>query len=152
MEIESDGTSTTSRGLLGHVSFGVNSYDISNTFYTEALKPFGVDLVYDNPSRRILGYGLDADHEVINIFERGKEAHPPGKGTHFAFNAPSRTAVREFWNAGIRNAGRSDGEPGLRQNYGKYYYAAFLFDPDGFKLEAVFQEPVDERELLESTP
>jgi catechol 2,3-dioxygenase-like lactoylglutathione lyase family enzyme len=133
-------TNTNRRGLLGHVSFGVHSYEISKKFYTALLKPFGVDLVYDDPTRKILGYGLEANREVVNIFERGKEAHPPGLGTHLAFNAPSRLAVREFWEAGIRNGGRSDGQPGIRENYGKEYYAAFLFDPDGFKLEAVFQE------------
>ncbi|CZR58525.1 uncharacterized protein PAC_08417 [Phialocephala subalpina] len=128
------------RGLLGHVSFGVVSYEISKRFYTALLKPFGVDLVFDDPDRKILGYGIDADHEVVNIFEHGSEARPPGSGTHLAFNAPSREAVKEFWNAGVENGGLSAGEPGVRENYGKNYYAAFIYDPDGFKLEAVFQE------------
>lgn len=126
------------------------SYETSKKFYTAVLKPFGVDLVYNDPSRKILGYGFDTDHEAINIFERGTEAHAPGQGTRFAFNMPSCIAVREFWDAGIHNGGRSDGHPGLRANYGKHYYAAYLFDPDGFKLEAVFQELVNEGELLGS--
>lgn len=131
-------------GLLGHVSFGVHSYEASKMFYTALLKPFGVHLVYDNAERKILGYGFDVDHEVFNIFEHGDDAHPPGPGTHLAFNAPNRKAVVEFWNAGIRNGGVGDGPPGVREAYGKNYYAAFLFDPDGFKLEAVFQEPETE--------
>lgn len=143
-------THTSGRGFLGHVSFGVKSYEVSKKFYTVVLKPLGVDLVCDNPYRKILGYGFDADHAVINIFERGKEAHAPGQGTHFAFNPPSRNAVQEFWDTGIRNGGRNDGEPGLRENYGKDYYTAFIFDPDGFKLEAVCREFVNESELLES--
>jgi catechol 2,3-dioxygenase-like lactoylglutathione lyase family enzyme len=127
-------------GLLGHVSFGVHSYEASKKFYTALLKPLRVNLVYDNPERKILGYGFDVDHEVFNIFERGDDAHSPGPGTHLAFNAPNRKAVVEFWNAGTENGGISDGAPGIREAYGKNYYAAFLFDPDGFKLEAVFQE------------
>jgi catechol 2,3-dioxygenase-like lactoylglutathione lyase family enzyme len=133
-------TNPNKRGLLGHVSFGVQSYDASKRFYTAVLKPFGVELVYDNPARKILGYGFDADHEVFNIFERGDAARAPGPGTHLAFNAPSREAVKEFWEAGVRSGGKNEGEPGLRENYGKNYFAAFIFDPDGFKLEAVFQD------------
>lgn len=128
------------RGLLGHVSFGVQSYEVSKKFYTALLQPFDVKLVYDSPTRKILGYGFDADHEVLNIFERGDDARAPGPGTHFAFNAPSREAVKEFWEAGVRFGGKSDGEPGVRENYGKHYFAVFIFDPDGFKLEAVFQD------------
>ncbi|KAE8441470.1 hypothetical protein EG329_004926 [Mollisiaceae sp. DMI_Dod_QoI] len=134
-------TNPNRRGLLGHVSFGVESYETSKIFYTALLKSFGVELVYDDPVRKILGYGFDVDHEVINIFERGDEAHSAGSGSHFAFNAPSREAVRQFWYAAMCNGGRSDGEPGVRENYGKNYFAAFVYDPDGFKLEAVFQDP-----------
>jgi catechol 2,3-dioxygenase-like lactoylglutathione lyase family enzyme len=130
-------TNSNRRGLLGYVSFRVHSYETSKKFYTALLKPFGVDLVYDNPARKILGYGFDVNHDVVNVFERGEEAHSPGLGTHLAFNGE---AVRGVWDAGIRNGGRSDGQPGIREGYGKEYYAAFLFDPDGFKLVAVFQE------------
>jgi catechol 2,3-dioxygenase-like lactoylglutathione lyase family enzyme len=128
------------RGILGHVSFGVRSYETSKQFYTAIFKPFGMELVFDDPVRKILGYGLDAQHEAFSIFERGHDAHAPGAGTHFAFNAPSRSAVDEFFEAGIRNGGQSNGEPGTRKNYGENYYAAFLLDPDGFRLEAVFQD------------
>lgn len=135
-------TNTKRRGLLGHVSFGVRSYDVSKKFYNAILAPFGVKLVYDDSVRKIMGYGFDVDHEMINIFERGEAARSPGLGTHLAFNAPSRKVVREFWHAGTKNGGSNEGEPGLRENYGKNYFAAFLFDPDGFKLEAVYQEAV----------
>jgi catechol 2,3-dioxygenase-like lactoylglutathione lyase family enzyme len=134
-------TNAGRRGFLGHVSFGVRSYDMSKIFYTAVLQPFGVSIVYENLERKVLGYGFKINQEILNIFERGTAAHPPGPGTHLAFNAPSRKAVREFWEAGVINGGRSDGKPGLRVAYGENYYAAFLFDPDGFKLEAVFQEP-----------
>lgn len=128
-----------SRSILGHVSFGVRSYETSKNFYTAILEPLGVSLVFDNADRKILGYGLDKDHEVVNVFERGEAAHAPGLGTHLAFNAPSRQGVDEFFEAGICHGGKSNGEPGIRENYGENYYAAFLIDPDGFRLEAVFQ-------------
>jgi catechol 2,3-dioxygenase-like lactoylglutathione lyase family enzyme len=134
-------TNAHRRGILGHVSFGVRSYEISKKFYTAVFKPFGIELVFDDPARKILGYGLDAQHEVFNIFERGDDSQPPGGGTHFAFNAPSRACVDEFFMASISNGGKNNGEPGIRKNYGENYYAAFLVDPDGFRLEAVFQDP-----------
>lgn len=133
-------TNTQRRGFLGHLSIGVQSYEKSKTYYTALLEPFGLSLVYDNPDRRILGYGIDSAHEILNIFERGEEARPPGAGFHVAFNAPNRNCVREFWKAGVLNGGRCDGPPGVRHTYGANYYAAFVFDPDGYKLEAVFQE------------
>lgn len=125
--------------ILGHVSFGVRSYEISKKFYTAIFKALGVSLVFDNPDRKILGYGFDEEHEVVNIFERGGDAHAPGQGTHLAFNAPSRKGVDEFFEAGICHGGKSNGQPGIRESYGGNYYAAYLIDPDGFRLEAVFQ-------------
>lgn len=122
-------TNPSRRGLLGHVSFGVASYEISKTFYTAVLKPFGVELVFDDPHRKILGYGIDINHEVVNIFERGSEARAPGPGSHLAFNAPSRQAVMGIWKAGVENGGLSAGKPGVRENYGKDYFAAFVYDP-----------------------
>ncbi|KAK2801812.1 hypothetical protein FQN50_007557 [Emmonsiellopsis sp. PD_5] len=131
------------RNLLSHISFGVRSYQISKAFYTAALQPLGASLVYDDPARKILGYGFDADdhehEEELTIFERGDDACPPGPGTHFAFRAPSRECVRRFWEMGIKHGGTGDGAPGVRAGYGENYFAAFVLDPDGFKLEAVFQ-------------
>jgi catechol 2,3-dioxygenase-like lactoylglutathione lyase family enzyme len=108
-------TNIQRRGILGHVSFGVRSYKTSKQFYTAIFKPFGRELVFDDAVRKIMGYGLDAQHEVFNVFERGENAHAPGAGTHLAFNAPSRKAVDEFFEAGIRNGGKSNGEPGIRE-------------------------------------
>lgn len=133
-------TNPKRHGLLGHISFGVQSYTRSKTFYNAILAPLGVSLIYDNPSRGTLGYGFEENCEVINIFECKEGAHAAGKGSHVAFNAPSRKAVREFWEAGVGNGGVDGGGPGVRSDYGQFYYAAFLVDPDGFRLEAVFQE------------
>jgi predicted lactoylglutathione lyase len=53
-----------------------------------------------------------------------------------ALIAPSRAAVDAFHAAALEHGGRSDGAPGLRPHYGQTYYAAFVLDPDGHKLEA----------------
>ncbi|SPN99112.1 uncharacterized protein DNG_02147 [Cephalotrichum gorgonifer] len=126
--------------ILGHISIGVRSIAQGKSFYTAVLAPLGLHLVYESPpghSVATLGYGPDTSHEVVNIFEYGDAASPPGRGSHVAFNAPSREAVEEFHTAGVESGGASNGLPGLRENYGPTYFAAFLVDPDGWRLEAV---------------
>ena len=62
-------------------------------------------------------------------------------GTHLAFQAPNRAAVDKFHAAGLAAGGRDHGAPGLREDYGPTYYAAFLLDPDGNNVEAVCFAP-----------
>lgn len=133
---------------LGHMSIGVRSYEISKSFFTAVLEPLGLRLVYDSEAKgpsskepRTLGYGPDEDHELLNIFEYGDEAAPPGKGCHIAFNAPTRGAVVQFHAAALRFGGTSNGEPGVRVNYGPNYFAAFVICPDGWRWEAVCKTP-----------
>jgi catechol 2,3-dioxygenase-like lactoylglutathione lyase family enzyme len=57
-------------------------------------------------------------------------------GRHWCFKAKSRSEVGSFWDAGLAAGGSDDGPPGLR-NYHASYYAAFLRDPDGNRIEAV---------------
>lgn len=142
---------------LGHLSIGVRDYDISKAFYTAVLSTIGLKLVYDSevpadaktstsPNStsenkknkiRTLGYGPDAEHEILNIFEFGDDAAAPGAGFHLAFNATSRDAVVEFHAVAMGFGGTNNGLPGLRRHYGETYFAAFVVDPDGWRLEAV---------------
>jgi catechol 2,3-dioxygenase-like lactoylglutathione lyase family enzyme len=132
------------QSILGHISIGVKDYDSAKAFYTAALRPLGLQLVYDSAEikgaeykPRTLGYGPDETRELLNIFEYGGEAHAPGRGCHVAFNAPSRGAVDEFYDEAIRFGGEGDGGPGVRLRYGPDYYAAFVVSPDGWRMEAV---------------
>jgi catechol 2,3-dioxygenase-like lactoylglutathione lyase family enzyme len=129
---------------LSHISIGVSDYAVSKAFYTAVLAPLGLTLVYDsetpNPGTkdvRTLGYGPNAEHELLNIFEFGDDAAPPGPGFHLAFNAPTRAAVVEFHAAAMAAGGSDNGLPGVRGHYGKKYFAAFVVDPDGWRLEVV---------------
>ena len=60
-----------------------------------------------------------------------------GHGSHVAFNAPNHDAVDNFYITAIEQGGRCEGKPGLRPDYGETYYAAFVRDLDGNKIEAV---------------
>ena len=60
-----------------------------------------------------------------------------GDGFHIAFVARSRKAVDAFYRAALKHGGKDNGGSGLNPEYGKNYYAAFVFDPDGYRIEAV---------------
>lgn len=132
--------------LLGHISFGVRSYESSRGFYDAVLSTIGGIRVYDSPEKRILGYGfvIKPNWEPFTLFETQKHISPSGDGVHFAFNSPNRKGVRDFWEAAMQNGGSDEGKWGLRKQYGDLYYAAFVRDPDGYKLEVVFQEEDEE--------
>jgi catechol 2,3-dioxygenase-like lactoylglutathione lyase family enzyme len=92
--------------------------------------------------RNGIGFGIPGQGELA-LFLKGAESRPPGPGFHLAFNAPSREAVDAFHAAALANGGRDDGAPGVRPHYSPSYYAAFVFDPDGHRLEAVHQRGGD---------
>ena len=98
---------------------------------------------------RTLGYGRDAENELLNIFEFGAEAAAPGPGFHLALNAPSRDAVLRFHASALGFGGQNNGLPGVRKHYGKHYYAAFVVDPDGWRLEAVCKDAVPDHDAGE---
>jgi catechol 2,3-dioxygenase-like lactoylglutathione lyase family enzyme len=57
-------------------------------------------------------------------------------GLHFCFDAPNRKGVEQFHAAALKAGGKDNGKPGVRKDYGDNYYAAFVIDPDGYRLEA----------------
>ncbi|KAK4442634.1 Lactoylglutathione lyase [Podospora aff. communis PSN243] len=153
---------------LGHLSIGVRDYAVSKAFYSAILSPIGLSLVYDSedpdkggrtplsdddPKKkertRTLGFGPDADHELLNVFEFGDEAAAPGSGFHLAFNAPTRDAVVEFHALAVGFGGLSNGAPGVRKHYGEDYFAAFVVDPDGWRLEAVCKAKEEQEDEAE---
>jgi hypothetical protein len=88
-----------------------------------------------------VGYGRKGggDKFAIKLVRAGLSI--PGRGFHVAFSAVSRMAVDQFHIAALRHGGRDNGTPGLRADYGPHYYAAFVFDPDGYQIEAVINTP-----------
>jgi len=127
--------------MLGHLSFGVSDLQRSAKFYDAALAPLGFVRVFEKGERAVAYAppGTPESDDKFALLARGSEARAPGAGFHLAFDAPSREAVDAFHAAAIANGGRDDGAPGPRVHYGPTYYAAFVIDPDGYKLEAVHQ-------------
>ena len=125
------------RGLLGHLSLGVRDLERATRFYDRVLEPLGYPRVWT--SERGIGYADKDGGEKLTLFFRPDDARPPGPGFHLAFDAPTEAAVDAFYRAALDTGGRDAGPPGLRPHYGASYYAAFVIDPDGYKLEAVHQ-------------
>jgi len=124
--------------MLHHLSLGVRALDAAATFYDAVLGALGYRRVFEDDDA--IGYGI-ADGEDLLCLKLRSDTTPPGAGFHLAFAAPRREAVDAFHAAGLRSGGRDNGAPGLREDYGPDYYAAFLVDPDGHRIEAVTKTP-----------
>jgi catechol 2,3-dioxygenase-like lactoylglutathione lyase family enzyme len=119
--------------MLDHVSIGVRDIAATKRFYDAALAPLGYSCL--SASDDSLGYGKDAVAFWISRVDNPVPADA-GSGLHFCFAAPSRQGVDGFHRAALAAGGRDNGQPGLRADYGEGYYAAFVVDPDGYRLEA----------------
>lgn len=132
--------------MLHHISLGVSDIDRAAAFYDAALAPLGYVRVWDDLSPgaddQAVGYGVAGGGDKLAIKLRRKGQRPPGPGFHLAFAAPDRQAIAAFHAAALAHGGRDNGGPGLRAHYGPNYFAAFVVDPDGHHIEAVFNQAV----------
>jgi catechol 2,3-dioxygenase-like lactoylglutathione lyase family enzyme len=119
--------------MLNHVSIGVRDIARAKRFYDAALAPLGYKCLHAGTSS--LGYGAEAAVLWILAAERPVPADM-GSGLHFCFDAPSRKAVDAFHAAALKTGGTDNGAPGVRADYDPTYYAGFIVDPDGYRIEA----------------
>jgi len=119
--------------MLNHISIGVRDIARTKAFYDAALKPLGYKALSE--AETSLGYGKDA---VVLWISRTDAPVPADErsGLHFCFDAPTRESVAAFHKAALAAGGRDNGKAGLRPDYGPNYYAGFVVDPDGYRLEA----------------
>ena len=120
--------------MINHISIGVRDIARTKRFYDSALAPLGYRCL--SQSDGSLGYGRDETIALwIGAVERPVQADA-GSGLHVCFDAPTRHSVDKFHAAALKAGGRDNGKPGLRTDYGPTYYAAFVVDPDGYRMEA----------------
>jgi catechol 2,3-dioxygenase-like lactoylglutathione lyase family enzyme len=120
--------------MLNHVSIGVRDILRSRAFYDAALGPLGYKRL--STGEDSLGYGKDAAVFWVNAAD-SPVPNDPKSGLHFCFSAPDRESVARFYAAALAAGGRDNGKPGVRADYSADYYAAFVVDPDGYRLEAL---------------
>ena len=124
--------------MLDHVSIGVRDVARTKRFYDAALAPLGYTCLSE--SEGSLGYGRDA----VALWVGAAKSPVPAdeqSGLHFCFTAPTRPSVDAFHAAALASGGRDNGKPDLRADYGDNYYAAFVVDPDGYRIEAYCAQP-----------
>jgi catechol 2,3-dioxygenase-like lactoylglutathione lyase family enzyme len=116
--------------LIDHVHLRVSDLEKSKRFYTAVLKVLGfADALVEKP-----GVFFQMDELFVD------KADGPVAHVHLAFQAADREIVTAFYKAAIAAGGRDNGAPGER-SYHPGYYAAFVFDPDGNNIEAVYHGP-----------
>ncbi len=118
--------------MLDHVGLSVSDYAASRSFYAQALRPLGHQLLLE-PAEGIGGFGSKGNPFFWIVTARGA----PHAGVHVAFTAPTRPLVDAFHAAALGAGGQDNGLPGPRPIYHKNYYAAYVLDPDGNNIEAV---------------
>jgi catechol 2,3-dioxygenase-like lactoylglutathione lyase family enzyme len=126
--------------MLHHISLGARDIENAARFYDAALAPLGYVRVWSDlrpgEEGQAIGYGPIGSDDALAI-KQVSGLIPNVPGLHVAFSATKRTAVVAFHEAALAAGGRDNGAPGLRLDYGENYFAAFVIDPEGHRLEAV---------------
>src|SRR5690348_3902328 len=120
--------------MIDHVSVGVSDLDRAARFYGAALAALGLTRLVTRPAT--IGFGKTYPEFWINL-RAGMARVAPGSGVHICLRAKTAADVDAFHAAALEAGGISDGAPGLRPHDRVRYYAAFVVDPDGNRIEAV---------------
>lgn len=124
--------------MIDHTGLQMTRPELSRRFYEQALAPLGYAILMQVPTeftggRVVLGLGVAPKADFW--LAEGAANEPR---LHIAFRADSRAQVDEFHRAALAAGGKDNGAPGLRPHYHENYYGAFVLDPDGHNIEAVF--------------
>jgi catechol 2,3-dioxygenase-like lactoylglutathione lyase family enzyme len=120
--------------MIDHISIGVSDLERSARFYELALAPLGLSRLVTRPGT--VGFGKSYPEFWINLRSAMSQVSPES-GCHVCLRAKSTDEVDAFHAAALEAGANSDGAPGLRPHDRVRYYAAFITDPDGNRIEAV---------------
>lgn len=120
--------------IIDHVGIQVSDYGRAKAFYEKALAPLGITLIREFGP--VGGFGRDGKPELWFSAEPGNPKEI--QKVHVAIAARNREEVDSFYKAALAAGGRDNGSPGLRPQYHPKYYGAFVLDPDGHNIEAVY--------------
>jgi catechol 2,3-dioxygenase-like lactoylglutathione lyase family enzyme len=127
--------------MIDHLSFYTTDYSSSKAFYEAVLASLGHGLVQEMtatwdpefPTRRMCAFGPPGKSILWLI-----EVKTPASPRHVAFTARNRAAVDAFHQTALKSGAKDNGAPGERPHYHPHYYGAFVLDPDGNNIEAVY--------------
>lgn len=125
--------------MFAHISIGISDIKRSLAFYDPVLKTIGYERLFGNEEEGFMAYGPEESFFIINTPldpERGEVTAT--NRTHICFKAESRDAVDQFYKKALSMDAKCAGKPGLRKEYSPTYYAGFIYDLDGHKIEAMY--------------
>lgn len=121
--------------MIAHVTINVSDFSKSKEFYTKALAALGYEVKAEFVEEKVVGMGADGK---TDFWIYGGGCREP---IHVAFAANGKEQVVAFYQAAIEAGGKDNGAPGYHTEYHAGYYGAFVFDPDGNNIEAVWHDP-----------
>ena len=139
-----DGRRAGSTGdVISHITLGHGDLERERAFYAAVLGVLGIDEIAEEGDATSVAYGLGGSELPVVYIQEAFDGRPAtwGNGTHTAFSASTREAVRRFHAEALAHGGRCAGAPGVRPQYSENYYAAYVYDAVGNKLQAVCRNP-----------
>jgi len=125
--------------IIDHISLPVRDFEASAAFYDPVLATLG--LIRRKQSATSIGWGPDLVlPPIFWILAREDGSASPGTGLHVSFRVKNRKQAHAFHETALSHGGRDAGAPGPRPHYTAGFYGCFVFDLDGYKIEAVFRE------------
>ena len=121
--------------MIDHVSIPVSDLARATVFYEKLLETLGLTKLREQDIS--CGFGKKYPEFWLNFRDRESASSDASSGPHVALRAGDIAAVKAFHQAALENGGTCDGPPDFREIYGPRYYAAFIRDPDGNRIEAV---------------
>jgi catechol 2,3-dioxygenase-like lactoylglutathione lyase family enzyme len=120
--------------MFDHITITASDYGKSRAFYEVTLASLNMKSLYEEKDI-VTGFGVD--RPIFWISKHDAE-HPVSTNVHIAFRCESRELVDAFYQAAMAAGAKDNGAPGLRPQSHENYYAAFVLDPDGNNVEAVY--------------
>jgi catechol 2,3-dioxygenase-like lactoylglutathione lyase family enzyme len=133
-------------GVVDHVGMRVSNLPASRSMYEAALTELGFAVLgegeFEGDAYVLFGRGGSDDFSLHAVGSKAGRDRVT-TGAHVAFTAPNADAVERWHAAAVGHGGTDNGPAGLRPEYSGRYFAAFVLDPDGNNVEAVFHEPLE---------
>ena len=123
--------------MIDHVSLAVSNLERAVPFYERTLAPLGLSRLVTRPA--MVGFGKTYPEIWINL-RSGMPRLSPDSGVHLCLRAKSTAEIDAFHTAAVAAGATSESAPSLRPHDRVRYYAAFIIDPDGYRLEAFFHQ------------
>src|SRR5262245_19407822 len=131
--------------VIDHVGIRVSDLPASREMYEAALAELGFSVLgegeFEGNAYVLFGRG-ESDDFILHTVGTAPGRDRVTTGAHIAFIASTEEAVQRWYSAALRHGGTENGAPGLRPEYSGRYFAAFVLDPDGNNVAAVFHQPV----------